>query len=64
MSEFIEKFPELVHFIDGVELHLVKPGGHIMWCSDWARIWDLPLRREYGGPATYGHVSFFLEDAS
>lgn len=64
LSELAARFPDHTHYMDGVELHTFSPDGAVMWCSDWARIWDLPLRREYGGPETYGHVTFYMEAAS
>jgi hypothetical protein len=64
-STFAEKFPESTFILDGVEVHTT---GHeslpVMWMSDWTRCWDLAaaglLRRENGGPGTYGHVSFYV----
>jgi hypothetical protein len=52
--------------LDGeqVEVHFTRRGGPAFWCSHWEKIWELVkrgmLRTEHGGPATYGHVDFYM----
>ncbi len=49
---------------DGVEVHLSRPGGGVIWCNDWRRIDELVtlgyLTRKHYGPATYGHCDYFV----
>lgn len=31
----------------------------LIWCSDWGRVLELPLRRQNYGPSTYSHSDFY-----
>ncbi len=48
----------------GVEVHFCGPGRGVCWCSAWEQIDELVdrgyLRRVNYGPATYGHVGYFI----
>lgn len=50
--------------LDGTHVK-VTPAGRVYWCSDWSRISELEQRgyltHEHYGPATYGHVEYFLD---
>lgn len=54
----------LLTTIDGVEIDADPATGNVFWMSDWSRCDELAnrglLRRKSYGPATYGHVDFFV----
>ena len=50
-----------------VEVH-VNDSGSVLWSSDWSRMDDLVrdghLTRKSYGPATYGHVDYFIPEVA
>ena len=66
-----EPFPPYARLVgpadSQVEVHVNDSGG-VVWSSDWTRMDDLAragyLTRKNYGPATYGHVDYFVPEVT
>ena len=43
----------------GVLCDFEQRGCRLIWCSDWGRVWQLPLRRVHHGADSYSHTDFY-----